>query len=206
MSTQIEDTNNIRLVVRAKNNLLLEKRESLGFTQLQMAEYCDVSLGIYSNAERLQHIPFEQAEKIALMIGTTIEKLFPNWLELFGDVVNNKNNYLLLDNSYIQKQIENREAFGSKKLLTESFHTDLDRALNSLGGRGKEVIKLYFGVNGSEQMSLREIGEKFNLTRERVRQIKERALRILRHSTRSKILSKYLGDNFELVENLRNIR
>lgn len=191
MNVEIE--NNVRIIIRAKNNLLLEKREALGYTQLQMADHCDVSLGIYSNAERLQHIPFAQAEKIAFIFEIKLEELFPNWLELFGDLVNNKNNYLIMDNSYIEKRLVNNEAFGGQNLLKESFHTDLDRALNNLSTKESEVIRMYFGLNGEVPLTLDEIGERVLLTKERVRQIKERALRRLRH-LESNILRKYLGD------------
>ena len=59
--------------------------------------------------------------------------------------------------------------------------------------READVITLYFGLNGEHSMTLEEIGEKFNLTRERVRQIKEKAIRRLRHTSRSKALKPYLG-------------
>jgi RNA polymerase primary sigma factor len=62
-----------------------------------------------------------------------------------------------------------------------------------LPDREVEVIKLYFGLDGENPMTLEEIGDKFNLTRERVRQIKEKAIRRLRHNSRSKILKSYLG-------------
>ena len=195
----IEEDNLVRLVVRAKNNLLLGKRESLRFTQQQMADYCDVNITTYGLAERLQSITLKDAEKIALMLEMDLEKLFPNWLELFGVVVNDSKNYILLDNSYIQRQLENKEAFGGTKLLTESFHEDLDRALKFLNPREAETIKLYFGI-GCISETLEEIGERFNVTRERVRQIKERAVRSLRHTENSEILSKYLGDSIPEIE------
>ncbi len=63
----------------------------------------------------------------------------------------------------------------------------------TLTQREADVIALYFGLNGEQAMTLEEIGEKFNLTRERVRQIKEKATRRLRHSSRSKTLKSFLG-------------
>ena len=191
-----DDTKNIRLIVRAKNNLLLEKREELGFTQLQMAEYCDVQHTTYSKAERLEHIPYGQAEKLALILEITIEELFPNWLKLYGETINNQNGYFLLDNEYAQKQLENK---GSTKLITESFHTDLETALKSLGEREARVLKLYFGIGCNSSLSLDEIAElpEINVSRERVRQIKEKALRNLRHIKCAGILRKYLGDQME---------
>jgi RNA polymerase primary sigma factor len=78
-------------------------------------------------------------------------------------------------------------------LMSESLKEEVERALSKLAAREAEVIKLYFGFETDEPLTLEEIGEKFNLTRERVRQIKEKALRRLRNTTRSKELKKYLG-------------
>lgn len=78
-------------------------------------------------------------------------------------------------------------------LITESLKQEIERALSTLTEREAEVIKLYFGLNKEHSLTLEEIGEKFNLTRERVRQIKEKAIRRLRHASRSKNLRAYLG-------------
>jgi RNA polymerase primary sigma factor len=78
-------------------------------------------------------------------------------------------------------------------LMKESLKTEIERALKSLTDREAEVIKLYFGLNREHSYTLEEIGERFNLTRERVRQIKEKAIRRLRHASRSKNLKSYLG-------------
>ncbi len=78
-------------------------------------------------------------------------------------------------------------------LMNESLKTEIDRALSTLTERESEVIKLYFGLYKDHSMTLEEIGERFNLTRERVRQIKEKAIRRLRHASRSKNLRTYLG-------------
>jgi RNA polymerase primary sigma factor len=78
-------------------------------------------------------------------------------------------------------------------LMTESLKTEIERVLSSLSEREAEVIKLYFGLNKEHSLTLEEIGERFNLTRERVRQIKEKAIRRLRHASRSKNLKAYLG-------------
>jgi RNA polymerase primary sigma factor len=79
------------------------------------------------------------------------------------------------------------------ELMTESLKTEIERALSSLSEREAEVVKLYFGLNKEHSLTLEEIGERFNLTRERVRQIKEKAIRRLRHASRSKNLKAYLG-------------
>ncbi|MDO8548743.1 MAG: sigma-70 family RNA polymerase sigma factor [Ignavibacteria bacterium] len=78
-------------------------------------------------------------------------------------------------------------------LMNESLKTEIERALSTLTEREAEVIKLYFGLNKDHSMTLEEIGERFNLTRERVRQIKEKAIRRLRHASRCKNLRFYLG-------------
>ncbi|MFA7331192.1 MAG: sigma-70 family RNA polymerase sigma factor [Candidatus Delongbacteria bacterium] len=78
-------------------------------------------------------------------------------------------------------------------LMGESLRTEVQRALATLSDREAEVVRLYFGLHREHPMTLEEIGEKFSLTRERVRQIKEKALRRLRHASRSKNLKAYLG-------------
>ncbi|MFA7289973.1 MAG: sigma-70 family RNA polymerase sigma factor, partial [Melioribacteraceae bacterium] len=78
-------------------------------------------------------------------------------------------------------------------LMTSSLKSEIGRALSTLTEREAEVIKLYFGISVEHSYTLEEIGEKFNLTRERVRQIKEKAIRRLKHASRSKNLRSYLG-------------
>lgn len=78
-------------------------------------------------------------------------------------------------------------------LLSESLKTEIASALSSLPEREAEVLRLYYGIETEHAMTLEEIGEKFNLTRERVRQIKEKAIRRLRHASKSKHLRTYLG-------------
>ena len=80
-----------------------------------------------------------------------------------------------------------------KELLHESLRTEIERALDTLTPREADVVRWYFGLAGQHSMTLEEIGETFDLTRERVRQIKEKAIRRLKHTSRSKILKTYLG-------------
>ena len=80
-----------------------------------------------------------------------------------------------------------------KTLLNESLRTEIERALETLTPREADVVRLYFGLGNQHAMTLEEIGETFDLTRERVRQIKEKAIRRLKHTSRSKILKTYLG-------------
>ena len=80
-----------------------------------------------------------------------------------------------------------------RELLHESLRTEISRALETLTPREADVVRLYFGLGNQHPMTLEEIGETFDLTRERVRQIKEKAIRRLKHTSRSKILKTYLG-------------
>lgn len=80
-----------------------------------------------------------------------------------------------------------------KKLLLQSLNTEINRALETLSQREADVVKLYYGIGDQHSMTLAEIGQTFDLTRERVRQIREKAIRKLRHNSRSKILKTYLG-------------
>ena len=80
-----------------------------------------------------------------------------------------------------------------KDLMHESLRTEIERSLDTLTPREADVIRLYFGLSNHHPMTLEEIGETFDLTRERVRQIKEKAIRRLKHTSRSKILKTYLG-------------
>ena len=80
-----------------------------------------------------------------------------------------------------------------KDLISESLQHEIFRALSTLTEREADVVKLFFGLGGKHPHSLEEIGEKFELTRERVRQIKEKAVRRLKHGSRSRLLKSYLG-------------
>lgn len=78
-------------------------------------------------------------------------------------------------------------------LMHDSLRKEIERSLRTLTAREADVVRLYFGLSGQHPMTLEEIGERFDLTRERVRQIKEKAIRRLKHTSRSKILKSYLG-------------
>lgn len=96
------------------------------------------------------------------------------------------------DNSLLDVLPNSDSPNADKKLIMESLSREIDRALATLTERESDIIRLFFGI-GCQEMTLEEIGERFGLTRERVRQIKEKAIRRLRHTTRSKLLKSYLG-------------
>ena len=98
------------------------------------------------------------------------------------------------ENSLLDVLANDSEDTPDQGLMKDSLRREVQRALSTLTQRESDVIALYFGLNnGEHSMTLEEIGEKFNLTRERVRQIKEKAIRRLRHTSRSKALKPYLG-------------
>ena len=80
-----------------------------------------------------------------------------------------------------------------KELMNDSLRNEIERSLSTLSFREAEVLRMYFGINCKSSLTLEEIGEEFELTRERVRQIKEKALRKLKHTSRCKLLKSYLG-------------
>ncbi len=96
------------------------------------------------------------------------------------------------DNSLLDVLQNDDSPSADKALMGESLSCEIERALSTLTDREGDIIKLFFGI-GCQEMTLEEIGEKFGLTRERVRQIKEKAIRRLRVSARSKLLKSYLG-------------
>lgn len=96
------------------------------------------------------------------------------------------------DNNLLDVLVNTDSPNADRGLINESLSTEVERALSTLTDREKDIIKYFFGI-GCQEMTLEEIGEKFGLTRERVRQIKEKAIRRLRHSSRSKLLKSYLG-------------
>ncbi len=97
------------------------------------------------------------------------------------------------ENSLLDVLENETEVTPDNTLMTDSLRREVQRALSTLTQREADVVALYFGLNGEQPFTLEEIGEKFALTRERVRQIKEKAIRRLRHTSRSKSLKPYLG-------------
>jgi RNA polymerase primary sigma factor len=97
------------------------------------------------------------------------------------------------DNRLLDVIQDERTPMPDHMLVRESLSKEVERALGTLTEREAEVIRLYFGLGREHSLTLEEIGEKFQLTRERVRQIKEKAIRRLRHASRSRQLRAYLG-------------
>ncbi len=98
------------------------------------------------------------------------------------------------DNSLLDVLVNDDSPIADRSLINESLNKEIERTLDSvLAEREREIIKMFFGIGGVQEMTLEEIGDKFGLTRERVRQIKEKAIRRLRDKSKSKLLKVYLG-------------
>jgi RNA polymerase primary sigma factor len=97
------------------------------------------------------------------------------------------------DNRLLDVIQNDQQPAPDNELMNESLKIEVERSLATLTKREAEVVRLYFGLGREHPLTLEEIGEKFNLTRERVRQIKEKAIRRLRHTSRSRSLRAYLG-------------
>jgi RNA polymerase primary sigma factor len=131
-------------------------------------------------------------EELADNLETTVEKI--------SDTLSNSGRHVSMDAPFVQGEentlldvLENSDPNTDSNLINESLSEEIKRSLSTLTEREREIIVLFFGLSTNHPLSLEEIGEKFNLTRERVRQIKDKALQRLRHTSRSKILKSYLG-------------
>ncbi len=97
------------------------------------------------------------------------------------------------ENSLIDVLVNQDSPNADNTLLTESLRKEIERSLSTLTDKERDVVRYFFGIGMNHGLTLEEIGSKFDLTRERVRQIKEKAIRRLRHTSRSKLLKAYLG-------------
>ena len=133
------------------------------------------------------------SEEIAQSLEMDVEEI-SNTLKIYGKQVSVDAPFSLGDENSLLDVIQNDELPApDTELISESLKAEVKNVLSVLPEREAEVIRLYFGLDDENPMTLEEIGDKFNLTRERVRQIKEKAIRRLRHNSRSNILKSYLG-------------
>ena len=133
------------------------------------------------------------AEEIAQALEMDVNEI-SDTMKIYGKQVSVDAPFFWGDENSLLDVIQNEEMPApDTELISESLKTEIQNVLAILPVREAEVIKLYFGLDGETPLTLEEIGDKFHLTRERVRQIKEKAIRRLRHNSRSKILKSYLG-------------
>ncbi|HEY9003608.1 MAG TPA: RNA polymerase sigma factor RpoD/SigA [Mucilaginibacter sp.] len=153
----------------------------------------DLSKISKASSELEQHL--ERAatvEEIAEILEVTVEKV--------AGTLASASRHLSVDAPFSSEEentlldvLQNPEAGTDKGVMDDSLRTEISRSLKMLETRDREIVELFFGLSGSQPLSLEEIGEKFNLTRERVRQIKDKALARLRHSDRAyRELKSYL--------------
>ena len=132
------------------------------------------------------------SEELASIIGLPVDKI--------GDTLKVQGRHISVDapfvegedNSLLDVLVNDDSPMADKTLVNESLSKEIDRALDTLTPREKDIIRMFFGI-GTHEMTLEEIGQTFGLTRERVRQIKEKAIRRLRQNSRSRLLKSYLG-------------
>lgn len=133
------------------------------------------------------------AEEIAQVLEMEVDEISAA-MKISGKHVSVDAPFSYGDENSLLDVIENvQQPSPDNELISESLKTEIKNVLEILPEREAEVIRLYFGLDGEFSMTLEEIGEKFNLTRERVRQIKEKAIRKLRHNSKSNNLKSYLG-------------
>jgi RNA polymerase primary sigma factor len=133
------------------------------------------------------------AEELAGVLGMSPEEIESNQ-RLSGRSISVNAPFVQGEENSLLDVLENdSEETPDQGLMNSSLRQEIARSLSTLTERESEVIASYFGLNGSQSMTLEEIGDKFSLTRERVRQIKEKATRKLRHGHRSKLLKSYLA-------------
>lgn len=132
------------------------------------------------------------AEELAIELDMTVEKVIDS-LKVSGRHISMDAPFVEgEDNSLLDVLVNDDAPIADRTLINESLQKEIDRALATLTDRESDIIKMFFGI-GCQEMTLEEIGDKFQLTRERVRQIKEKAIRRLRQDSRSKLLKGYLG-------------
>ena len=133
------------------------------------------------------------AEELAEVLDITTEEIANN-MRISGRHVSVDAPFVQGEENSLLDVLENGNSeTPDSSLMADSLRREVSRALSTLPQRESDVMALYFGLNGQQALTLEEIGDKFDLTRERVRQIKEKATRRLRQNSRSKTLKSYLG-------------
>ncbi|WP_149276670.1 sigma-70 family RNA polymerase sigma factor [Pareuzebyella sediminis] len=146
---------------------------------------------VYSNLEQTLERP-PSAQEIAHEIDMSASQV--------KSAIKNSGKQLSMDASFKEGETSNlydvvasKEAINpDKKVMKDSLLTDIDEALNTLPQKESDIIRLYYGIGEGNPMGLVEIGEIFDISRERIRQIKEKGIRLLRHKSRNKVLRSYL--------------
>ncbi len=182
----------------AYNYKLRKAREKSGLTQEQLAAFCDMPLQTLGRIEGLKQIPTpEMAEKICEVLGLDIDETFPQWLELYKLKKSSYDTHHLITERLLP-HMKNIMLTGETiediehKIDSESLKKKMRKAVRTLSDRERKVIELRFGLKDGVPKSYENVGSQFGITRERIRQIEAKALRKLRHPSRSIPLVAYL--------------
>lgn len=193
----------VRLKLIAYNKRMIDARKEMGWTQADLAERVGCSIPLISQAERLWRVPsFDKREKIAHTLGLETEYLFPLALVdavqegIFSNRVRDLRQLDIMSLTEARRAgllpVADPEEIAINKIDRCLLKERISHALETLEPREREVIELRFGLNDHEPQELGQIGERYRLSRERIRQIECKALRKLRHPTRCRDLKDFL--------------
>ena len=184
---------------RIFNNEVRKRREAMGLTQKQLEKLANVGGQKIGNIESFRVYPTkDEAERIAEILDAPIDALFPKWLEIYKP----KRTSIVTETIVTEKLIESQT---NPFLLTDGseaecaidrdlLHEELEKELSTLSPREKKVLTLRYGLDPDDQVprTFEEVSAIFGVTRERIRQIEKKAMRRLRHPTRSRVLKQML--------------
>ena len=149
---------------------------------------------IAKSASKLEQLYERQPtpEELAADLETTVEKV-TNSMANSGKHLSYDTPFSSDEDNTLLDVLQSAEPGTDKEMMKESLSIEVSDSMRILSEKEREVLELFFGLKNQHAHSLEEIGDKYHLTRERVRQIKDKALQRLRHTSRSKILKSYLG-------------
>ena len=192
----------VRLKIFTRNARLIDTRAELGWTQAEVAGWAGMTTSRLSDIENLKVVPTDlEMDDLVAVLGKPVEYLFPK-------VLTQSISCGVFDKREVSLSEEQVGVLESRKVplalpTTGDIERNVDRlalvgkmgeVLGTLTPREQRVIELRFGLNGGQTHTLEDIGKMFNVTRDRIRQIEEKALRKLRHPTRSRKLQVFLDD------------
>ena len=158
----------------------------------QIGSLCRISKAFSKLEQEYEREP--SYEEIAKLTDLPLDKI-TDALRISGRHVSMDAPFIQGEENTLLDVIENNESpRADVQLINDSLRKEIERSLSALSERECEVVKLFFGIGIGHGLTLEEIGDKYGITRERVRQIKEKALRRLRHKSKNNILKSYLGD------------
>ena len=182
----------------AYNAEMRKRRIEKGWTQKQLAEVCGLGHQTICKIEGFRHYPGEdRADIIASALDCDTEIMFPKWLEPFRVTKSSFNTEHIITEQLLPNIVEHYQLPSNIDDTEEKIDKDLIKEkvrglLETLSDREAKVLKMRFGLEDARPLNLDEVGKKFGVTRERIRQIEDRAIRRLKHPTRRKKLEKFV--------------